>query len=313
MPTIDTMALVTKNVSVRFFLLEPFGNPLPFGSGRYPRAEVFESLRGKDPADSSYRITEDLLGGETLCLLHDGGLGEVLGAYFKDLLNMPQTEYKGEVLELVLREGEALVDGSYAMFFPNDVVGIVRTSNKAPGPAKIGSWLSIIGEVGCGLTPLRDPDTTAQLRQAGSGLRRLFVRAKFGRLAVIEQSSPSVAAALRQAASPIPSANEIGIELSAGNHADRQQYGIDLQECVEELFPVFPELEAAEVWVSGRRNPINLKRSLLVSPQRVSLRNTRKIGPAQAAQAIVVAYNHEAEHIQFAARVQRGLDDAPRT
>jgi hypothetical protein len=306
------MTVVTKDVSVRFFLLEPFGNPLPFEPGHYPRAEVFNALRRMDPAAPEYRIKEDLLGGETLCLIHDGSAGEILGAYFKDLLNLPQTEYKGEVLKLVLREGEALVDGSYAMFFPHDVVGIVRTSSKAPGPAKIGSWLSIIGGVECGLSPLRDPDTTAQLQQADGRLRRLFLRARATRFSVIEQASPSVGAALRQAAAPIASSNEVGIEISANGQADRNRYGTDLQERVEELFPVFSELEAAEVWISGRQRPINLKRSLLVSPQRVSLRNTRRIGPTQAAQAIEAAYKSEANHIQLAARVQRGLADAPR-
>ena len=61
------------------------------------------------------------------------------------------------------------------------------------------------------------------MRQADGRLRRLFLRTKTNRLPVIEQASPTVAEALRQAASPIPSANEVGATPSPlGPHQHRR-------------------------------------------------------------------------------------------
>ncbi len=297
---------MSKQVSVRFFLLEPFGNPLPFKACCYPRDRVFAHLRTLDPAAESYRIKEDLFGGETLCLLHDGEHGDVLGAYYKDLLNLPQTEYKGELAELILRDGEAPVEGSYAMFFPHDVVGVIRSSSKAPGPTKIGLWLSDVGGVSCGLVPLRDPDATAQLNDAEGRIRRLFLRMCRDRVRIVDSASPSVATALRAAGAAIPASHEVGVEMSAGRTQDRQTYSSELRERVEELSGLFDEFESAQVEVTGRQRPINLKRSYLISPQQVLLIDTKKLSAASAAEAISKAYDQEKRHIQYAAQRQRG-------
>src|SRR5262249_25332427 len=128
-PTLRPMPIRVKQVRVAFYALEPappFGEQKSFPLGAYPLAEIVACVGEMDRASEDYRLPETMWGGETLCVFHEDGPQPLLGAYYRDNWAKALTEFKGEIEELPLRDGEALVDTSFAAFFPGDVVGIVR-------------------------------------------------------------------------------------------------------------------------------------------------------------------------------------------
>lgn len=312
------MPVYQKSLTVYFYGLEPmgfFGGTKEFSPGEYPLDEVLDTIRKADPAEDSYRIREDLFGGETFCLVHDDGPQPILGAYYRDNLARPLAEYKGEITEVMLREGEALVDAAYAAFFPNDVVGLVRTSSKAPGFAKIGQWLTYLGGYGCGLFALRDPNTLAQLDREPSKLRALYLRMRRERVATVEGYSPKVAEALRAAANiGGPNNDDVGLDLRSRHSKYRQAWSAHIRQEIEELIGVLPDFEEAKVKVAGSKRPINLLRANIQRPVSVVLFDSKRVGPNEAADALFRAYDEERTSIELAlaaTRPQGSSLDAP--
>lgn len=311
------MPVVAKSLTVYFYVVEPmptFGNELrSFNSGAYPIDDVLETIRRLDPAADDYRIQENLFGGETFCVVHDDGPQPVLGAYYRDNLARPLTEFKGEINELVLREGEALVDAAYASFFPGDVVGLVRTSSKAPGFAKIGQWLSVKGGYSCGLIALRDPQTLAQLDREPTKMHRLLVRIRRNRIVAVEPYSSDVASALRAAAEINRASDEVGVDLRVKNAKERANWSRIMRQEIEELLAVLPDFEQAVVYVSGQKRPLNLLRTTIQRPVPVLLYDTKRVGATEAAEALFEAYEKERNSIELAVRAFRGgpSGDAP--
>jgi hypothetical protein len=306
---------VVRSLTVYFYAIEPF--PLTdkrdFEAGSYPLESVLGSIRASDPATEEYRIRENLFGGETFCLVHDDGPEPILGAYYRDNLAAPLTEYKGEINELILRDGEALVDAAYMAFFPDDVVGLVRTSAKAPGFAKIGQWLSFMSDYGCGLVSLRDPNVLAQLDREPSKLRKLVLRIRRNRIAALAQYSPSIAGALRAAADVNSHSDEVGIELAVRTQQERAMWARSTRQEIEELLAVLPDFEKASVSVSGRQKPFNLLRASIQQPVSVLLANKR-VTANEAAQVLFQAYDEERNSIRLAIDALRGSSsDSPDT
>jgi hypothetical protein len=305
---------VPRQVAVSFYALGPMHpaeGQLSFTAGSYPLDAVQERIRKLDPASEEYRIRENLWGGETLCLLHEDGPQAVLGAYYRDNLAKAFTEYKGEITELALREGEALVDAAFAAFFPNDVVGLVRTSSKSPGFAKIGQWLSCIGGYACGLMALPDPDTLAQLDRSPTTMLRLKLRARRDRLPLIEQHSPSVAKVLRAAAEMNSATDEVGAEWRLTHRKDQAMWSQLVRQQLQELLSVLPEFSEAKVHVSGQRRPINLTRGYVQQTVTVQLEGTKRVGPTEAAVALFEAYDKEQASITKAVgALRRHLGEA---
>lgn len=309
------MATRPKDVGVSFYAIEPmhpFDEQKVFPSWKYPRKAVFKTIKDRDPAEDSYRITDTLLGGETLCLLHDNGPQPILGAYYRDNLARPLTEYKGQVSEMMLRDGEAPVNTSYMAFFPDDVVGLLRTSNASPSFAKIGRWLSCIGGYACGLVSLTDADTLAQLQEHQSAIRRLSLRCRRSLLGEVESQAPSVAEALRRVGDLNPESEQMGIEVWAGKERQDLFSRLALQE-LQELVRITPALEQALVTVSGRKRPINLKRARVSGHTTVMLQDKKEVGLREAAEALFSAYQQEQVAIRKSVAVMRGLPDDPTT
>lgn len=279
-----------------------------FTPGRYPSTKVFEAIRTRDPAEESYRIPDNLLGGETLCILHENGPKPILGAYYRDNLAKPLTEYKGQIAEAMFRDGEAPVNAAYVAFFPDDVVGLLRTSSASPNFAKIGLWLTCIGGFACGLLSLTDADTMAQLRDHAAGIRRLNIRCRRGALGIIENRVPSVADALRRVGDLNSESDQIGIELWAGGSHQELFSQLALEE-ISELVWATPVLEQALVKVSGRKQPINLKRARVSGRTPVVLQDKKQVGLREAADALFAAYQQEQVSIRKAVAALRGLPD----
>lgn len=299
-----------------FYAIEPmhaFDGQREFASGAFPQDEVFKTIRRRDPAEPAYRITDDLFGGETLCLLHENGPKPILGAYYRDNLGKLLTEYKGEIVQAMLREGEAPVDAGYLAFFPNDTVGLVRTSSKSPGFATIGRWLTFIGGYSCGLIALPDADTLARLQANPTGLRRLLVRARRGALPFIEGHSPSVAKALRAAGEMNSQAEQSAIEVRASNSGgDDAGFSLEALDRVSELMGALEAIEEVKVRLSDRRQPINLKRAYVKGQVSVQLEAKRRVGLAEAADVLFGAYDQEQVSIEAAVpALRRRFRDPP--
>lgn len=308
------MPVVAKSLTVYFYTVEPFpGQGMRnFASGLYPLSEVLEVIRKSDPTSEACRITENLFGGETFCLLHEDGPQPILGAYYRDNLARPLTEYKGEINELMLREGEALVDAAYAAFFPGDVLGLVRTSSKAPGFAKIGQWLSIVAGIGCGLVALTDPDVLAQLDRAPTKLSGLLLKIRRNRIPAIASASPSVSRALRAAANINTHTDEVGLELGVRSQKERAMWARQTRQEIEELLSVLPDFDKATVRVTGRKRPFNLLRATIHQAVQVPLIDSKRVGPADAASALFQAYDDERTSIELALKaIRASRDDGP--
>jgi hypothetical protein len=307
------MATRIRDVNVSFYGIEPisaFDQQRTFAPGKFPLKKVFDTIRARDPAEDSYRISDTLLGGETLCLLHENGPKPILGAYYRDNLARPLTEYKGQIAEIMMRDGEAPVNAAYAAFFPDDVVGLLRTSSASPSFAKIGLWLRCIGGYACGLLSLTDADTLAQLQDHPMGIRRLSVRCRRALLGEVETHAPLVAEALRKVGDLNQESDQMGVEIWAGQYGQDRFSQLALQE-LQELVWATPALEQALVRVSGRKKPINLKRDRISSPVKVILQDKKQVGLPEAADVLFNAYQQEQASIRKAVAIMRGLANDP--
>ena len=304
--TVSWVPTKVRTVNVAFYTVEPAPTFEPsrttFLAGHLPWEDLWATVRLRDAAAEDYRLKDHLWGGETLCLLHDNGPEPILGAYYKDNFGKLLTEYKGEVTEATLREGEGPVMSAYLASFPMDVVGLVRTSSKAPGFASIGRWITAVGGISCALTSLPDANTLQQLRAEPTKLNRFTLGALKRALPGIQEGSPSVAKALDGALSINPLGGYAGLDVRAGKGAEVATFSAQVLQEMQEVMAVLPDLEEAKVYVSGRRRPINLKRSQIVAPVPVVLQDTTRVGLKEAAEALFTAYAQEHASIEAAVK-----------
>jgi hypothetical protein len=304
------VAAYPKTLTVYFYAIEPAlrsGSDKPtFELGSYPLDTVLATIRSLNPAAEEYRIRDGLFAGETFCVLHEDGPQTVMGAYYRDNVSKPLTEYKGEINELFLRDGEALVDAAYAAFFPGDVVGLVRTSSKAPGFAKIGQWLSVLGGYPCALLALRDANALAQLDGHPTGLRRFIIRIRRERIESVSSHSEDVAGALRSASDLNSLSGEIGIELRVKSKQEEAQWSSIVRQEIEDLMGVLPDFEEATVKVEGIKKPLNLLRATVQSSIDIVIIDSKRVGSAEAATALFQAYAQEEHSIELALEARRG-------
>jgi hypothetical protein len=293
---------VARQLTVQFYAIEP-GVPETFKPANYPLDNVLASIGQSDPATEEYRIKEDLFGGETFCLLHEDQRFPFLGGYYKDLLSMPLTEMKGQVEKLTLRDGEGIVDATYAAFFDHDVVGIVRTSVKAPGHVRIGSWLSINGRPAMYLVPLPETDILGILNRADGQIKRFLLKIRTKDIPKIKEFSPSVYKALKAASEPSPKSDDVKLEWHC-NKSGRAAFSKDMTDHIRELFSVYPDFMSARVEIVGEK-PIDLKRSVIATKSTVVLTDSKKVGPSHAADALAEAYGREQASIERSVKAWR--------
>jgi hypothetical protein len=306
------MPIFHRQATVTFFALRPaavVGDQRSFVDGDYPMDEVVSTISAMDPASEEYRIKDNLWGGETLCLLHDDGPHLVVGAYYRDNFSRPLAELKGEIREIELEDGAALVDAAYFAFFPGDVVGLLRTSSKSPGFARISQWLTCVGKVACGLIALPDADVFAQIDSRPADLRRFRLSAKRSRTDAIDTVAPSVARALRRAAEVNRYSDEISLEWRSPKGPEQSSWSREMRDELEEVLLALPDLAVAAVHMRGERKSINLKRSVVQHTVPVLLEDKRRVGPNEAADALFRAYDLERTAVDASLRVVRGFDE----
>src|SRR5665213_308308 len=135
-------SIFRRNVTVSFYIAEPLDPPT--WTVDFPADEVLATMRELDLASGEYHVKNGLFATELFCTVHEGA-HPLVGAYSKDMWNAVLTEFKGAIEEIEMRDGEGIIDGSFAAFFPHSVVGLVRSSVKAPGTAALANWLTLFG------------------------------------------------------------------------------------------------------------------------------------------------------------------------
>ncbi len=74
---------------------------------------------------------------------------------------------------------------------------------------------------------------------------------------------------------------------------------------IAELIGVLPDFEEAKVMVSGTKRPINLLRANIQRGVKVLLIDSKRVGPAEAAAALLSAYEDERVSIDLAVQALR--------
>ena len=166
-----------RNRVVAFYRIVPWDEGRPdFEDGCFPTDEVVSRIRALDAAAQDYRFFDNLFGNERFCHVNADGPMPLWCLYTKDVTSAPETERKGEIRSLILDPDEGIVDASYALFLPHDIVAIVQTSPKAPGSAFFARWVSAMGGVRFYLAPLPNLTVTERL----AGLKTTVRRIRFG-------------------------------------------------------------------------------------------------------------------------------------
>lgn len=281
----------TKNLTVQFFIINPLdGHESAFEAGKFPAQRMVDAVGVLDPASPEYRLPGNLFGStEQFCHILPGE-PPLICSYTKELVAAPETEHKGEIRALIFDEDEGVVDCAYLMLFPGDVVAILRTSNKAPGRSATARWLSTYGGVPFYLAPLPDPDFRTRLARGGH-VRRVKLKARMSKLRTVG-SENSFAESLRAIARP----HSDVVEYSTSSTRPVQSTPLFSSAVVadlDELVALTPALEQAQVWVTGDPKPIDLKGAHHTTTVAVELDELRRVGPPQAAQALIDAFGKE--------------------
>ena len=249
-----------------------------------------DQVEAFDLATGEFHLKTNLFGSEMFCTVHHGPV-PLLAGYTKDNLAALETELKGTIEEIELREGEGVIDATYAAFFPNGVVGVVRCSVKSPGAASLAHWISMFTEFKCIFPALPKANALAGLEGPGDDVIGVTLKAKSRLLTRIMDARPDVAGAL-QAASKVSNSTKVGLTFATASKQERAAWWPGMRAAINDLADadLLPEFETATVNLSGRE-AVNLRDAYVSRKEWVQLQKKRRIGPAHAAQALVEAYH----------------------
>jgi hypothetical protein len=296
-----------RELTVTFHVLEPMTPERSFASGHLPVREVLNTIKELDRSSDSYRIRNGISANETFCHIHDDGPLTLIGTYNKDLVSRLLLEYQGDLEEIRLRDGEGPVDALYTMLFPGDVVGVLRTSTKAPGPAGFANWMSIQGQHPFYLSALPDPGALDHLRQRQGLIRRVEVGVNRHLLRRLNPAvNPlGVAAALRALADGCDATSSIELTLRNSDRKIRSQLDAGVEDLVFQFADVVPDFNRLKVFFTGERRPLDLRRSYVSTPMSVRLTQSKRVGPHEAGEALIEAYDREQSAIDSALQIWR--------
>lgn len=278
-----------RNVTVSFYVVEPEDPWKASWDGDFPREEVLAKIANLDLASGEFHVQTGLFGNELFCTVHDGPL-PLVGAYTKDKLNAVLTEYKGSIEEIAMREGEGVIDGTYAAFFPNSVVGVVRSSVKAPGSGGLAGWLSLFGGHPCVMPALPKADALAGLQRPAEEIIDVTFRAKKRLVPRIKAVRADVAGIIESAAG-VGGSTKVGFTLATETKKERPAWWPSVRAAINDLAAaeLLADFDAASVKVSGRHS-INLRDAYVSDKRQIELQKGKRLGPAHAAEALAGAY-----------------------
>jgi hypothetical protein len=267
----------------------------------FPSEDVLAAVRGFEFATGDFYMPSRL-GNQVFCQVQDGPFPVVVG-YTRDVWTERLSERKGEVRVHELEEDAAWVDPTYMAFFPNDVVGLVRTSRNSPGSALIAHWLSSYGPHAFYLFPLPKPDVFADLNRPADEMYGFRARVKHWLLDPIRTVRADVADAF-EAAGKVGDvkSSTLGLEWQA-NPTERAQWWPPMKVVINDLAEaqLLMEFETAQVQVTNHA-PVNLKDAYLTSKLQVSRQEKARFGLNEA--ATTLARGHREREPAIAAAVE---------
>lgn len=193
--------------------------PPPTWTGAFPAAEVLDTIEALDLASGEYHIPKGLWG-QLFCKVWADGPQRLLGSYTKDIASAVEVEYKGTVEEIILREGEGVVQPAYVAFFPDSVVGILRCATSSPGAASVAHWMSEFGGYSCAFQALPNIDVLAQLDGPAEEKLSVFFSGPKRLLKRITDARPDVGMAM-QAAAAVSKSTQAGVWLSTEHRSEQ--------------------------------------------------------------------------------------------
>lgn len=287
-------------VTVSFHVVEPDPGSTTW-TAPFPKAEVFDAVKSLDFASGKYYMPSRLLGNEVFCQVVDDGPLTLVVGYTRDTWSDRLSERKGEVRRHELEADAAWVDPAYTALFPNDVMGIVRSSLNSPGSATIAHWLSQYGPHSFYLKGLQKADVFADLKRPADEIYGLHLRIHRSLIGLIRGSRPDVASAFEQAGKVGAGSSTLSLGLQAGVRAERAAWWPPMKAVINDLAEanLLVDFEAARVKVSGGP-PVNLKDAYLTARVPISRYAKKKFSAAEAADALATAY-HSSEAAVLAA------------
>jgi hypothetical protein len=297
----------TRELTVTFHVLEPMTPERSFASGQFPVRDVLNTIKALDRSSDSYRIRNGISANEVFCHIHGDDPLTLIGTYSKDLVSRLLLEYQGDLEEIKLRDGEGPVDALYTMLFPGDVVGVLRTSTKAPGPSGFANWMSIQGQHLFYLSALPDPGALDHLRQRHGLIRRVEIGVNRHVLRHLDpdKNPLGVAAALRALANGCDATSSIELTLRNSDRKIRGQLDAGVEDLVFQLADIVPDFNRMKVFFTGDRRALDLRRSYVSTAISVQLTHSKRVGPREAGVALIEAYDREQSAINSALQTWR--------
>jgi hypothetical protein len=283
-----------RPVTVSFHVIEP-DSVKETWSGLYPWDEVLDSIEQLDLETGEYHLQRDLFGTSTFCTVFDGPL-RLLAGYTKDELTALLTELKGVIEEVPLRIGEGFIDGTYVAAFPSNVVGIVRSSVKAPGAASISHWLSEFTEYPCHMPPLPKASALAGLNRPSDDINNVFFRVRRHVIPRVRAVRPDVAKVLAEAGKS--GSSKVGIEYSVETRKERAAWWPEMRAAIADLEAanLLAEFDAARVQLSYGET-VNLKTAYVTDRAYVDVTAKRRFNHEIAGMALAEAYSRAEQDI----------------
>lgn len=294
MCTVQRMGVSTlfrRRVQVYFYSVEPLrGSSQTFADGNFPAAAVLDAVSDLDLSTGDYHVAETLTGTSTVCRVVDGPV-RVLVAYKKDPYSTFETERKGEFLEYELDDGEGILEPTFAVFFPNDVVALFRGSIGSPGASKIAHWLSLFSGCSMYFAPLPRSEIASRLNGPAGDYYALELATRRSRIQRIRGANKRVADAL-DAAARVGTSSKVGLKLGVETFKERPAWWGDIKPVIDDLAEVIPEFDRAVVKMSNDRD-LDLRQAYVSTRATVEIDSRRRPRPSDAARALTQAYAEE--------------------
>lgn len=292
-------------VTVTFHVVGP-GPAETSWSPPFPTKVLFDAVRELDFSTGNFYMPTRLMGNEMFCQVIDGPLPLIAG-YTRDTWSDRHSERKGEVRLHELEDDAAWVDPTYASFFPNDIVGIVRPTLNSPGSATMAHWLSQHGPHPFYLQGLQKADVFADLNRPADEMYGLHLRIHRALISLIRRARTDVATAFEHAARIGGGSATLSLGMQAGSRKERAAWWPPIRAVIKDLADnnLLVDFESAKVKVTGGL-AVNLKDAYLTSRVPISRYDKKKFGPAQAADALGTAYHVSEPAILAAVEAWRG-------
>jgi hypothetical protein len=269
----------TKQVQVFFYRAVPRGGAT-WASNRFDCGPALESIRDSprefDATGPSLDKRCGVVAGDPPLLVIDNvELGGTARLY-----------QRGQIRRWTFGADEGLTVPSFVMFFPDDVVGLVRRPG-SPGPEQVAVFLELIGTDWVKLVPIVDATALGRIT-AGEALDRFKVRVDADTIAALDQDE-GLGEAFGTILEKFDGADEITVTVSArGPRSGRLGKAVRavLSPIADEHRASFRELKAKP----HREKQLDLLEQYVTASEYVTVDTNGTVDEGIIAQAIQSAY-----------------------